>query len=537
MSLKSSWKVFYVEATKSLMKTSVNGNLSKNLKINNMKKFIWSAIAIATIAACQLEDPCRDGIMCDNDIFHAVIQDENNSKTVMDVHNNIRWSAGDQLVIFKKTSLGLKYQIQEAYIGETSGYFSKVTSEASSDDFGAGMYIDHNIAYYPYSTDVRFAKSGNDYTLKAALPSEQTYAPESFGNGSFPMAAVSADTDLTFKNVCGGIKLQLKGTCKVASIKIEGNNGEKLSGEAVVTVYADEEVPSTAMDDDASTSVTLNCGDGVQLNETTATEFIISVPPTLFTKGFTVTITDTGNSSQTIETSKENEVKRSSLLTMPEVTLNSTSENPSATNLSADGTANCYIVTEPGTYLFTPTKGNSSLPIGEIASVEVLWESFGTDVIPTVGDIIHSPSYSNGQISFKTAETFRDGNAVIAARNSENEILWSWHIWCASEGYKEHVYANNAGTMMDRNLGATSATPGDVGALGLLYQWGRKDPFLGASEIDRAGWTRSISSREDFWWGHIGSSSTIGTIEYATANPNYFIYSYPRQDRVSFAKI
>ena len=30
---------------------------------------------------------------------------------------------------------------------------------------------------------------------------------------------------------------------------------------------------------------------------------------------------------------------------------------------------------------------------------------------------------------------------------------------------------------MDRNLGATSATPGDVGALGLLYQWGRKDPF------------------------------------------------------------
>ena len=37
--------------------------------------------------------------------------------------------------------------------------------------------------------------------------------------------------------------------------------------------------------------------------------------------------------------------------------------------------------------------------------------------------------------------------------------------------------------MMDRNLGATSATPGDVGALGLMYQWGRKDPFMGASSI------------------------------------------------------
>ena len=35
---------------------------------------------------------------------------------------------------------------------------------------------------------------------------------------------------------------------------------------------------------------------------------------------------------------------------------------------------------------------------------------------------------------------------------------------------------------MDRNLGATSATPGDAGALGLLYQWGRKDPFTQDAE-------------------------------------------------------
>ncbi|MDV4044812.1 hypothetical protein CMT37_18530 [Elizabethkingia anophelis] len=33
---------------------------------------------------------------------------------------------------------------------------------------------------------------------------------------------------------------------------------------------------------------------------------------------------------------------------------------------------------------------------------------------------------------------------------------------------------------MDRNLGATSNTPNNVNTLGLLYQWGRKDPFPGA---------------------------------------------------------
>ncbi|MCC8143462.1 MAG: hypothetical protein LIO97_05900 [Tannerellaceae bacterium] len=32
---------------------------------------------------------------------------------------------------------------------------------------------------------------------------------------------------------------------------------------------------------------------------------------------------------------------------------------------------------------------------------------------------------------------------------------------------------------MDRNLGALSSTPGNGLALGLMYQWGRKDPYPG----------------------------------------------------------
>ena len=35
------------------------------------------------------------------------------------------------------------------------------------------------------------------------------------------------------------------------------------------------------------------------------------------------------------------------------------------------------------------------------------------------------------------------------------------------------------------NLSATSATPGDVGALRLLHQWGRKDPFMGPLALRR----------------------------------------------------
>ena len=151
------------------------------------------------------------------------------------------------------------------------------------------------------------------------------------------------------------------------------------------------------------------------------------------------------------------------------------------TDLSAAGTANCYLIQGAGDYKFKSVIGNTDATVGNVKSVEVLWESFGTDERPNVGDLIASVSYKDGYIRFSTPENFRNGNAAIAAKNSKGTILWSWHIWCAEEGWKEQVYYNDAGTMMDRNLGATSAIPGDVSTIGLLYQWGRKDPFLGKS--------------------------------------------------------
>ena len=73
--------------------------------------------------------------------------------------------------------------------------------------------------------------------------------------------------------------------------------------------------------------------------------------------------------------------------------------------------------------------------------------------------------------------------------------------------------------MMDRNLGATSATPGDVGALGLLYQWGRKDPFLGSSSNSSSATAKSTIK----WPSAVSSNSSNGTIEYATAHPTTLI--------------
>ena len=188
------------------------------------------------------------------------------------------------------------------------------------------------------------------------------------------------------------------------------------------------------------------------------------------------------------------------------------------TELSAAGTANCYLVQQAGDYKFRSVIGNTDTNVGNVKTVEVLWESFGTDEMPNVGDLITSVSYKNGYIRFSTPENFRDGNAVIAAKNSKGTILWSWHIWCAEEGFIGQVYYNDAGTMMDRNLGATSATPGDVGALGLMYQWGRKDPFMGSSSISSNELAVSTGLWDIAWRG--------STVEVETNPMTFYTHMY-----------
>ena len=192
----------------------------------------------------------------------------------------------------------------------------------------------------------------------------------------------------------------------------------------------------------------------------------------------------------------------------------------SATDLSSSASANCYIVSNAGLYKFKIVKGNASESVGNVASASILWETFGTSETPEYFDLIKSFCYKDGYIAFQTADTFKEGNAVIAAKDASGKILWSWHIWLTDKPQGQ-VYYIKAGTMMDRNLGATSATPGDVGALGLLYQWGRKDPFLGSSSIS----SNTLAESTITWPSAVRSDSSNGTIAYAIANPTTFITS------------
>jgi hypothetical protein len=188
-------------------------------------------------------------------------------------------------------------------------------------------------------------------------------------------------------------------------------------------------------------------------------------------------------------------------------------------DLSKLGTANCYIVSQSGTYKFKAVQGNSNESVGNVSSVDVLWESFGTSVVPEIGDLVCYVAYlKDGYIGFTIPSKFKEGNAVVAAKDMNGEILWSWHLWLTDKP-QENVYPNDAGIMMDRNLGAVSTEQGHVGALGLLYQWGRKDPFLGTSKI---GWQETAKSTNT--WDYYEWKSQEDMLMYTTVNPTTYIY-------------
>ncbi|MBO4671195.1 MAG: Ig-like domain-containing protein [Bacteroidales bacterium] len=189
--------------------------------------------------------------------------------------------------------------------------------------------------------------------------------------------------------------------------------------------------------------------------------------------------------------------------------------------------ANCFIVSRPGEYHFDGTiKGNGTKSELEPVFARMLWQSYGSDAYPTLPIIANvSLDATSGQVSFTVPSPMQNGNAVIAVLGATGKILWSWHIWACTgfdpEGTHHHVYNHTKAIVMDRNLGATSATKGNVKALGLLYQWGRKDPFLGPRSISESETQKAISDAS--WPEALTSNDSCGNIQYTVENPMTYI--------------
>lgn len=239
--------------------------------------------------------------------------------------------------------------------------------------------------------------------------------------------------------------------------------------------------------------------------------------------------------------------------------LNSLVEKSKVETLDRQGTANCYIANTPrGLYAFdAKVRGNGSITpalslVGQSApiisavalnpvKVCVVWET------GEQGEVIKSLFLaSDGRVVFQLADNTKPGNALIAVRDDRGQILWSWHIWKVNYNpdVDYHIYEKRGrkGTfkMMKYNLGttdlshwndSTAKVPGD---LGLLYQWGRKDPFVGGMSWDYTASRIETTSANGYEWkdGSNGSSSISVTntgssaeasVGYAIQHPTHFI--------------
>ncbi len=225
----------------------------------------------------------------------------------------LRWTKADEITIFRGNTLNQRYQ----YKGET-GDNSAGFRQIASDDFVSYNDLDNptNYAVYPYNENTRITEKG---VLNIALPANQKYAEKSFGLGANTMVAVTqhtGDVNLLFKNVCGYFKFKFYGEdLTIKSVTLQGNNEENLAGKANVTSGYGS-LPTMTMVSDTTKTLTLDCGEeGIKVGATkeTATEFWFVVPPTQFTKGFTITVTDTDGGKFTKTTEKVFEIKRNTV--------------------------------------------------------------------------------------------------------------------------------------------------------------------------------------------------------------------------------
>lgn len=234
-----------------------------------------------------------------------------------------------------------------------------------------------------------------------------------------------------------------------------------------------------------------------------------------------------------------------------------------------ENTANCYVVNAPGVYSFPLVYGNaikngkhnksshtSAVSGGLVlksfinhcgvaitspyiadnkgcipVKAELVWQ----DAPSLITDIEHNKGGNGGYISFKVNQaTIRQGNAVIAIKDGNNAVLWSWHIWVTDEKLDETIEVTNFQkkkyNFMPVNLGWCDGYQTDYaersckvrfiagnkkeefvimqsshadwsGGNSPYYQWGRKDPFLPNGGNDNSN---------KIWYAADGTSSTAG---------------------------
>ena len=304
------------------------------------------------------------------------------TRTYVENERLLRWHEDDRLTVFYGNTLNDQYKFK-GKTGDNSGTFSLVPS----GELGTGNTLANIYGIYPYNADARITDDG---IITYSLPAIQSYAENSFGKGANTMIAVTEnldDTFLSFRNLCGYLKLKLYGNATIKSIEVKGNFAEKIAGEATITA-AYGEAPTLEMNTNATQTITLNCGEGVTLGTSAedATIFWIVIPETTFKYGITITATSTDNKVFAKSTSNSVVIERNT--PTPMGALEFVGEDTEITPIA------------PSTIIYTTDDGN----IVDLYTTE----GFGSEYVSNVYDKEHNIGTITfaGDISTIPAEAF-----------------------------------------------------------------------------------------------------------------------------------
>lgn len=437
-------------------------------------------------------------------------------------YRSLLWEPGDSIEILCRSLDYVSSYTGHKFVNiETQDSHQAVFEGSMCRSYDVLAIYPHDI--YSYNPIWSEGTDGNPgyYKSVVSIPSTQQYRENNISKKAVPMAAYMAlkmendykiSGNLEFRNLYGVLVLNLKGEDKVRTITMTAADSlgkvASLSGFGEIDRTADgyhiikmHNVTADGMDESGTSYITLECPD-VQLNTVVPTPFHIALPPGKYSS-FNLLITTSEGKVMLVESNKELVINRSKIRHTTPLVYTETV----AIDLSERGTSNSYIVSNAGVYKFNASvigngaegiKPNANFhtsdPSISPASVELLWEDKSGLISSLTLDS------EDGYATFMTSD--QEGNALIAAKDEEGTILWSWHIWCTDKPV-EHTYINYQNqtfNVMDRNLGATRADRGTgeewIESVGLHYQWGRKDPFTYNPNSDERTISRQLTIEE-----------------------------------------
>ena len=315
-----------------------------------MKKLLLFVFAAFAFAACE-QTPIEEqsAIRQDAPETLTVGFEGDDTRIQLNEAQKTVWTKGDLVSVFYRSNANQQWK----YDGETGAR----TANLKRVDAGtATRDMDRVVVVYPYNEDYYINPS--TFNVQASLPATQTYLKNSYGLDGNIMISSAEYNDVTLKNVCGWLKLQLTGDGEVVkSITFKGNNGEQVAGELYINsaeatailasdmgnITEDDGNNATggaganlSFDDVVLKSVTLDCATGVTLGSE-ATDFYIALPPQTFEKGFKVEIVCADDTKMVKSSSNSLSIERNHIQPMTAMEFTPSVPNNQIWYTSSDG--------------------------------------------------------------------------------------------------------------------------------------------------------------------------------------------------------